>query len=218
MVKLAPSVIAADFGRLAEQMCAVEHAGADVVHFDAMDGCFVPNLSIGPMVLEAVRRATRLRIDAHLMIEAPERYIDAFAKAGADTIVVHVEATPHLHRAIEQIKHLGKLAGVAVNPGTPAFQLEAILGSVDQVLVMTVNPGFGGQRFIRPMLHKIEAVRRMIGSQAIELCVDGGVDAATARDAVSAGADVLVAGTAVFSHPNGVAAAIAQLRESASKH
>lgn len=212
MIKIAPSVIAADFGRLAAQMAEAEQCGADVIHFDAMDGQFVPNISIGPMVLEAVRRATRLRIDAHLMLASPERYIEAFARAGADLISVHVEGTPHLHRAIEQIHTLGKRAGVVLNPGTPANQLDAIIGSVDQVLVMSVNPGFGGQKFIRAVLPKIEAVRAMIGGRAIEVCVDGGVDRTTARDVVQAGADVLVAGTAVFGHPDGVQAALAQLR------
>ncbi len=215
MVKIAPSVIAADFGRLGEQMAEAEQAGADLIHFDAMDGQFVPNLSIGPMVLEAVRRATRLRIDAHLMIANPERYIDAFARAGADTITVHAEATVHLHRAIEQIKSLGKKAGVALNPATPAGQLAELCDDIDQVLVMTVNPGFGGQRFIASMLPKIARVRDMFGRRPVEVCVDGGIDQRTAPAAVSAGAGVLVAGTAVFRDPAGVRAAIAGLRAAA---
>lgn len=216
MVKIAPSVIAADFTRLGEQMAEAERSGADLIHFDAMDGQFVPNLSIGPMVLEAVRQSTRLRIDAHLMIQEPERFIDAFARAGADTIIVHAEATVHLHRAIQQVKALGKKAGVALNPATPADQLSDIIGDIDQVLVMTVNPGFGGQQFIASLLPKIGRVRALVGQRPVEVCVDGGIDQHTAPAAIKAGADVLVAGTAVFRHPAGVRLAIAKLHAAAS--
>lgn len=212
MLKIAASVIAADFGRLAEQLAEAERGGADVIHFDAMDGHFVPNLSIGPLVLEAVRRATSLRIDAHLMLDQPERYIPQFAGAGADTIVVHVEATVHLHRALEQIRSLGKRAGVALNPSTPAVQVSEVLDNVDQVLAMTVNPGFGGQTFIAQTLRKIKALRSVIGERQVELCVDGGIDESTAKEAVACGADVLVAGTAVFRNPRGIAHAIEGLR------
>jgi ribulose-phosphate 3-epimerase len=212
MLKIAPSVIAADFGHLAEQLAEAERSGADVIHFDSMDGHFVPNLSIGPLVLEAVRRATALRIDAHLMIDQPERFIPQFAGAGADTIVVHVEATVHLHRALEQIRSLGKRAGVALNPSTPAVQVSEVLDNVDQVLAMTVNPGFGGQTFIAQTLPKIKALRSVIGDRQVELCVDGGIDESTAKDAVACGADVLVAGTAVFRHPRGIGYAIDALR------
>lgn len=216
MVKIAPSVIAADFARLGAQMSEAETSGADLIHFDVMDGRFVPNLSIGPMVLEAVRRSTQLRIDAHLMITEPERFIDVFAQSGADTIIVHAEATVHVHGAIQQIKRQGKRAGVALNPATPAEQLADILGDVDLVLVMTVNPGFGGQQFIDSMLPKIARVRAMIGQRPIELCVDGGVDQRTAPRALAAGADMLVAGTAVFRHPAGIKAAIDALRGAAA--
>lgn len=216
MVKIAPSVIAADFARLGAQMSEAEASGADLIHFDVMDGRFVPNLSIGPMVLEAVRRSTQLRIDAHLMITEPERFIDVFAQSGADTIIFHAEATVYVHGAIQQIKRQGKRAGVALNPATPAEQLADILGDVDLVLVMTVNPGFGGQQFIDSMLPKIARVRAMIGQRPIELCVDGGVDQRTAPRALAAGADMLVAGTAVFRHPAGIKAAIDALRGAAA--
>ncbi len=212
MIKIAPSVIAADFARLGEQMAECERSGADLIHFDAMDGHFVPNLSMGPMVLEAVRRSCRLRIDAHLMLSDPNRYLADYARAGADTLIVHVEAGAHLHRTIEQIKKLGKRAGIALNPATPAAMLSEVLGDVDQVLVMTVDPGFGGQSFIAGMLQKIEELSRQIGKREIELGVDGGVDVHSAPLAVNKGANLLVAGTAVFRHGTGIADAIASLR------
>jgi ribulose-phosphate 3-epimerase len=212
MIKIAPSVIAADFARLGEQMAECERSGADLIHFDAMDGHFVPNLSMGPMVLEAVRRSCRLRIDAHLMLSDPNRYLADYARAGADTLIVHVEAGAHLHRTIEQIKKLGKRAGIALNPATPAAMLSEVLGDVDQVLVMTVDPGFGGQSFIAGMLQKIEELSRQIGKREIELGVDGGVDVHSAPLAVNKGANLLVAGTAVFRHGIGIADAIASLR------
>jgi len=212
MIKIAPSVIAADFARLGEQVAECERAGADLMHFDAMDGHFVPNLSIGPMVLEAVRRSCRLRIDVHLMLSDPDRYLADYACAGADTLIVHVEAGAHLHRTIEQIKKLGKRAGVALNPATPAALLSEVLADVDQVLVMTVDPGFGGQNFIAGMLQKIEGLSRLIAQREIELGVDGGIDLQSAPLARHKGANLLVAGTAVFRHPAGIADAIASLR------
>ncbi|MEP7199053.1 MAG: ribulose-phosphate 3-epimerase, partial [Chloroflexota bacterium] len=180
MLKIAPSVLAADFARLGEQVAACEQAGADLIHFDVMDGHFVPNISIGPMVLEAVRRSCTLRIDAHLMVSEADRYLDTFAAAGADTLIVHVEGNYHLHRLIHHIKRLGKRVGVALNPATPASALREVLDDVDQVLVMTVNPGFGGQAFIPGMVRKIAEISHQIGPRAIELCVDGGVDVNTA--------------------------------------
>ena len=212
MIKIAPSVIAADFSRLGEQVAECERAGADLLHFDAMDGHFVPNLSIGPMVLEAVRRSCRLRIDAHLMLSEPDRYLADYARAGADTLIVHVEAGAHLHRTIEQIKKLGMRAGVALNPATPAAMLFEVIADVDQVLVMTVDPGFGGQSFITSMLQKIERVSQLIGKREIELGVDGGIDLQSAPSARDKGANLLVAGTAVFRHASGIAHAIASLR------
>jgi ribulose-phosphate 3-epimerase len=214
MLKIAPSVIAADFTRLGEQIAECERSGADLMHFDAMDGHFVPNLSIGPMVLQAVRRSCNLRIDAHLMLSEPERYLADYATAGADTLIVHVEAGPHLHRTIEQIKKLGKRAGVALNPSTPACMLSEILADLDQVLVMSVDPGFGGQTFIAGVLQKIGELSRTIGRRAIELGVDGGVDHQWAPLACKEGANLLVAGTAVFRHSAGIADAIASLRGS----
>jgi ribulose-phosphate 3-epimerase len=212
MLKIAPSVLAADFTRLGEQLAECERAGADLIHFDAMDGHFVPNISIGPVVLEAVRRACNLRIDAHLMLSQADRYLEPFAHAGADTLIVHIEANVHLHRVIDQIKQLGKRAGVALNPATPPSLLSEVLSDLDQVLVMTVNPGFGGQTFIQSGLRKIEEISRQIGGRAIELSVDGGIDARTAPQVVKCGANLLVAGTAVFGNPNGIRFAIESLR------
>jgi ribulose-phosphate 3-epimerase len=215
-VKIAPSILSADFSRLGEQVQEAEAAGADYIHVDVMDGHFVPNITMGPVVVKAVRRATKLPLDVHLMIEAPERYLEQFCVAGADHLIVHVETCPHLHRTVQQIKELECRAGVTLNPATPVTSLEEILPYVDQVLVMTVNPGFGGQAFIKSMVPKIQRVRSMldaIGSQA-ELEVDGGIDPETAPEVVEAGARVLVAGAATFGTPEGVAAAIARLRGS----
>ncbi len=213
-LKIAPSILAADFARLGEQIAQAEAAGADYIHVDVMDGHFVPNLTVGPLVIEAVRRATRLPLDVHLMIEQPERYLADFRAAGADILTVHVETCPHLHRTVQRIKELGGRAGVTLNPATPAASLGEILPDVDLVLVMTVNPGFGGQAFIPGMVSKIGRVRAMldeIGSQA-ELEVDGGISPATAPLVARAGADVLVAGVAIFRSTEGIAAAIAQMR------
>ncbi len=216
-VKIAASILAADFCRLGEQIAEAESAGADYIHVDVMDGHYVPNITIGPVVVEAIDRATSLPLDVHLMMEAPERYLADFSRAGAQLITVHVETCPHLHRTLHQIKELGRKAGVALNPSTPAASLEEVIPYVDQVLVMTVNPGFGGQSFIQEMPAKIARVRSLLdehGSRA-EIEVDGGIDAETAPLVVNAGAQVLVAGSYVFREPIGVRRAIAQLRTSA---
>ena len=217
-IRIAPSILAADFGRLAEEVRAVAEAGADWIHVDVMDGHFVPNLTIGPVVVEAVRAATELPLDVHLMIEAPEQSIGAYAKAGADRIAVHVETCPHLHRTVAQIRESGAAAAVVLNPATPAVSVQPVLGEVDQVLVMTVNPGFGGQKFIEAALPKIAELRRWIDEtgRTVELEVDGGIAAGTVGRAAAAGANVFVAGTAVFGEPD-YAAAIARLRREATE-
>jgi ribulose-phosphate 3-epimerase len=213
---IAPSLLAADFARLGEEVCAVEKAGADWLHVDVMDGRFVPNITIGPLVTKAVRGVTSLPLDVHLMIESPERYIDAFAKAGANTIGVHAETCPHLHRTVEAIREAGARASVAINPSTPASAVQEVLGDVDQVLVMTVNPGFGGQKFIENTLPKIETLRRWIDERGLEIAleIDGGVGPETIARAARAGADVFVAGTAVFGTDD-YADAIESLRRAA---
>ncbi|HXQ21619.1 MAG TPA: ribulose-phosphate 3-epimerase [Candidatus Acidoferrales bacterium] len=215
-VKLAPSILSADFAQLGAQVVAAEQAGADRVHVDVMDGHFVPNITIGPVVVRSLRRVTRLPLECHLMIEEPDRYLDAFAEAGADAITVHEEGAVHLHRTIQRIKALGKRAGVAINPATPAVVLDEIIVDIDLVLVMTVNPGFGGQTFIDSTLPKIRCVRQLIdrAQPACELEVDGGIDADTAPLVVEAGARVLVAGSAIFGAPDGIAAAMTRLSAS----
>ncbi|MEE8580796.1 MAG: ribulose-phosphate 3-epimerase, partial [Myxococcota bacterium] len=214
--RIAPSILSADFRRLGDELEAIEQAGADWVHIDVMDGHFVPNITIGPLIVDAVRRATSLPLDVHLMIEAPERFVAEFVEQGAATLSVHVEACPHLHRTLDQIRQSGARAGVVLNPGTPASSIESILGDVDQVLVMTVNPGFGGQKFIASMLPKIETLRRWIDDRQlhVDLQVDGGIGPDTIGRAAQAGADVFVAGTAVFGAPD-YAQAIAALRRGA---
>ncbi|PLT33100.1 ribulose-phosphate 3-epimerase [Bacillus sp. V5-8f] len=200
MVKIAPSILSADFSKLAEEIREVEAGGADYVHVDVMDGHFVPNITIGPLIVESIRPVTRLPLDVHLMIEKPDVYIPAFAKAGADIISVHVEASPHLHRTIQLIKQYGKKAGVVLNPGTPVEQVKEILQDIDLVLLMTVNPGFGGQTFIESVLPKIKQMSRMIKERGLstEIEVDGGIQAQTAKLCVEAGANVLVAGSAIY--------------------
>ncbi|MEW5719063.1 MAG: ribulose-phosphate 3-epimerase [Chloroflexota bacterium] len=218
MIKLAPSILSANFARLGEQIKEAERAGADYIHVDVMDGHFVPNITIGPLVVKAIRPHTRLPLDVHLMIDAPERYVGDFANAGADIITVQQEACVHLHRVVEQIKGFNKKAGVAINPATPVGTLEEILPYVDLILVMTVNPGFGGQSFIETMLPKIAAMRKMIDARGfasrIELEVDGGINAETAPRVVAAGARVLVAGNAIFNDKTSVAETVKSLRDS----
>jgi ribulose-phosphate 3-epimerase len=212
-VKLAPSILAADFARLGEQVAEAERAGADRIHVDVMDGHFVPNITIGPVVVRSLRPVTRLPLETHLMISDPDAYLEAFAEAGSDAFLVHWEGNNNLHRTVQRAKALGKRVGVVINPATPAEALEEILPDVDQVLVMTVNPGFGHQHFIATTLPKIRRVRGMIDriKPGCDLEVDGGIDPATAPQVVAAGANVLVAGSAVFGAADGVAAAMKRL-------
>ena len=219
-VRIAPSILSADFGRLAEEVAAAEAAGADYIHVDIMDGRFVPNITIGPLVVRAVRKATKLPLDVHLMIVEPERYVDEFANAGADLISVHAEATPHLHRLVEHIRSLGKRASVALNPHSSLDSLHIVLPELSMVLLMTVNPGFGGQRFIQAVVPKIRELRAEIMRRGldVDIEVDGGIAADTAPIVVGAGANVLVAGSAVFATPGkNYPAAIAELRRGAAR-
>jgi len=214
-VRIAPSILSADFARLGEEVRAIEAAGADYVHIDVMDGHFVPNLTIGPAVVQALRPHSKLPFDLHLMLSPVDPYIAAFCEAGADIVTVHAEAGPHLHRTLQAIKERGKRAGVALNPGTAATAVDEVLDLVDLVLVMSVNPGFGGQRFIEAQLEKVKQLRARIDAagRAIDLEVDGGVNAETAPRVIAAGADVLVAGTASFEGgPDRYARNIARLR------
>lgn len=215
MIRVSPSILSADFTRLADEVRAVERAGADRIHIDVMDGRFVPNISMGPFIVEAIDSLTDLPLEAHLMIEEPERYVDVFMDAGADVIIVHQENTTHLHRVVQSVREEGRQAGVALNPATPARVLDEIIDDLDLVLVMSVNPGFSGQRFIESVLPKIRRLRKTMTDRGIDcdLEVDGGVNADTAPAAVSAGVDVLVAATAVFKHPDGIAEGIRTLRE-----
>ncbi|RAK23326.1 ribulose-phosphate 3-epimerase [Anoxybacillus vitaminiphilus] len=208
MIKIAPSILSANFAKLAEEIADVEKGGADYIHVDVMDGHFVPNITIGPLVVEAIRPITKLPLDVHLMIENPDQYIPVFAKAGADYLSVHVEACPHLHRTIHLIKEHGVKAGVVLNPHTPVAMIEHIIADVDLVLLMTVNPGFGGQKFIHSVLPKIGRVAQMVKERGlkVEIEVDGGVNEDTAKLCVEAGANVLVAGSAIYNKKDRAAA------------
>lgn len=220
LVRIAPSILSADFGRLAEEVARVDEAGADLIHVDVMDGRFVPNLTIGPVVVEAVRRATKKTLDVHLMIVEPERYVEAFAAAGADIITVHMEASIHLQRNLSFIRSLGKRAGVSLNPHTHEDTLDHVLEDLDLILVMSVNPGFGGQAFLRSALKKIRRISEKLDAlgngrrQSVDIEVDGGINASNASDVVSAGADILVAGSAVFKTRD-YRAAIERIRQTA---
>ncbi len=214
MIGIVPSVLSADFTRLGEQVREAEAAGAQRIQVDVMDGHFVPNITMGPLVVQAVRRSTTLPIEAHLMIDNPEQYIEDFAHAGADVIIVHQEVSPHLHRIIQKIKATGKQAAVALTPSTPVFMLEDILSLLDMVLIMTINPGFGGQQFLPETLPKIAHLRQMLTRRNLDcpIEVDGGIHEETAPQAVQAGATLLVAGSAIYNERESVAAAIARLR------
>ncbi len=218
-IKIAPSILSADFARLGEQVKLVESAGVDRIQLDVMDGRFVPNITFGPIAFRSLRGLTRMTLEAHLMVSPPESFIEAIAAAGADTIIIHQESTPHLHRAIQQIHGLGKKAGVAINPSTPASTLSEVLDMLQLVLVMTVNPGFGGQTFIQETLPKIRQVRGALieRGQDCEVEVDGGINEETIQWAVKAGADVIVAGSSVYESPQGTLHAIASLARSAEK-
>jgi ribulose-phosphate 3-epimerase len=213
MVKIAPSILSADFAKLGEEIKDVEQGGADYIHVDVMDGHFVPNITIGPLIVDAIRPITTLPLDVHLMIENPDSYIEAFAKAGADYITVHVEACRHLHRTIHYIKSFGVKAGVVLNPATPVETIQHVIADIDMVLLMSVNPGFGGQKFIYEVLPKIKAVKEMIDARGldVEIEIDGGVNAETAKLCIEAGANVLVAGSAIYNEKDR-AKAIATLK------
>ena len=214
IIKVAPSILSADFSRLGEQVAEAEQGGADAIHIDIMDGNFVPNITMGPMIVDAIRGWTSLPFDLHMMVDAPERYINDFARAGADIITVHAEACKHLHRTVHLIREVGKNPSVAISPATPVAAIEEVIDDLDQALVMTVNPGFGGQAFIESMLGKISRVRALIDERGLDtdLQVDGGISASTAASVVSAGANVLVAGSAVYNDRMSVAEGISAIR------
>jgi len=218
-IRIAPSILSADFGRLADEVRAVEAAGADVIHLDVMDGRFVPNITIGPLVVEAVRKVTKLPVDAHLMIVEPERYVEAFAKAGADLVSVHAEVSPHLHRTLQSIRAAGARPAVALNPATPLTAIEYVLGDCEMVLVMTVNPGFGGQSLIRSVLPKITALRARLAERGLscDIEVDGGVKIDNVALVTGAGANVIVSGSGIFGAGADYRATIATLRSRAAQ-
>ncbi|MCL6429381.1 MAG: ribulose-phosphate 3-epimerase [Anaerolineae bacterium] len=218
-IRLAPSILSADFARLGEQVAEAEAAGADLIHVDVMDGHFVPNITVGPMVVRAVRKATRLPVHVHLMIERPEDFIERFAAAGADLLTVHVEATWHLHRLVERVRDLGKGVGVSLNPATSLCHVEEIAPDVDTILVMTVDPGFGGQALVESTLDKIARLRAMLDQRGLDcdIEVDGGINPDTIARVVAAGANVVVAGAAVFEAPEGIEKALARLRHLATE-
>lgn len=219
-LRIAPSVLAADFSRLGDEVRAVEAAGCDWIHIDVMDGHFVPNITMGPAVTGAIRRVTGLPLDVHLMIEEPDRFLEAFVEAGADSLTVHVEALPHLHRTLQRIRELGARAGVAINPATPLEAVKEVIPQLDLLLIMTVNPGFGGQRYIDGSEDRVARAREMLqaaGATDVDLQVDGGIDSFTIGRVVQAGADVVVAGSAVFGHGADIAGQIAALRASAGE-
>jgi len=219
MTKIAPSILSADFAKLGQQVLEAEQAGADRIHIDVMDGHFVPNITIGPLVVRALRKITSLRLETHLMISDPESYLEAFVEAGSDLIIVHYEATPHIHRALQRLKGHQKLAGVTINPGTPLNTLEEILEYVDLVLLMTVNPGFGNQEFIPSMYSKIERLAQIKSNRHLnfEIEVDGGVNEMTIQRIIQAGAEVLVMGSAIFNAPAGVAVTMKKYQELAAQ-
>lgn len=213
-IQLAPSILSADFTRLGAQVAEAEAAGADRIHLDVMDGHFVPTISFGPLVVGAVNRVAKTPLEVHLMVEQPERYLEDFVKAGSKTLIVHVEAVVHLHRVLQRIRDLGNRAGLAFNPGTPMHALDEVIGDVDLVLMMSVNPGYSGQKFIPNVLGRLERARKLIEehNSNCDLEVDGGVDSTTGPQAVKAGANVLVSASAIFDDPNGITAAMRKLR------
>ena len=219
LIKIAPSILAADFGRLADQVAQAQEAGADLIHIDVMDGRFVPNITMGPAIVEAVAKVATIPLDVHLMIVEPEKFVRRFADSGADSISVHIEACPHLHRVLEQIEAAGCRAGVALNPHTPAATLGDVLDNIELINVMTVNPGFGGQTFIKGMIRKLQQLRAMADNsdKDIEIEVDGGINIDTIAAVIAAGATIAIAGTCIFQHERGIAAGIEALRHRAAR-
>jgi ribulose-phosphate 3-epimerase len=211
---IAPSILSADFSRLGDELKTIENAGADWIHVDIMDGHFVPNMSMGRKAVEACKKVSNLPLDVHLMVEFPENFVEWYAQSGADHLTVHIEATPNIHRVLQHIHELGCKAGIAINPGTPASTLDAVLHMVDLILVMTVNPGFGAQTFLPETLHKIKEIRQKLDQKNPEalIKVDGGISTSTIRDVAEAGAQVFVAGNAIFNHPSGPAVSISELK------